>query len=78
MFAITIITSPRPISPPTDTYIEKDASINDEIDRLRHSATACPAGAPGRDHRGFGELYLLAMGDPSEYEGHDDLPARRA
>lgn len=24
----------------TDTYIEKDASINDEIDRLRHSATA--------------------------------------
>ena len=24
----------------TDTYIEKDASINDEIERLRHSATA--------------------------------------
>ena len=24
----------------TDTYIEKDASINDEVDRLRHSATA--------------------------------------
>ena len=24
----------------TDTYIEKDSSINDEIDRLRHSATA--------------------------------------
>ena len=24
----------------SDTYIEKDASINDEIDRLRHSATA--------------------------------------
>jgi len=24
---------------PTDTYIDKDASINDEIDRLRHSAT---------------------------------------
>jgi excinuclease ABC subunit B len=24
----------------TDTYIEKDASINDEIDKLRHSATA--------------------------------------
>ena len=24
----------------TDTYIEKDASINEEIDRLRHSATA--------------------------------------
>ena len=26
--------------PQTDTYIEKDATINDEIDRLRHSATA--------------------------------------
>ena len=24
----------------TDTYIEKDSSINDEIDRMRHSATA--------------------------------------
>ena len=24
----------------SDTYIEKDASINEEIDRLRHSATA--------------------------------------
>ena len=24
----------------SDTYIEKDASINDEIDKLRHSATA--------------------------------------
>ena len=24
----------------TDTYIEKDASVNDEIDRLRHSATS--------------------------------------
>ncbi len=27
----------------SDTYIEKDASINDEIDRLRHSARAIPA-----------------------------------
>lgn len=26
--------------PSSDTYIEKDASINDEIDKLRHSATA--------------------------------------
>ena len=24
----------------TDTYIEKDSSVNDEIDKLRHSATA--------------------------------------
>ena len=26
--------------PSTDTYIEKDASINDEIDEMRHSATS--------------------------------------
>ncbi len=31
---------PEAYIPHTDTYIEKDASINDEIDRLRHSATA--------------------------------------
>ena len=31
---------PEAYIPGTDTYIEKDASINDEIDRLRHSATA--------------------------------------
>lgn len=31
---------PEAYVPHTDTYIEKDASINDEIDKLRHSATA--------------------------------------
>jgi len=31
---------PEAYLPSTDTYIEKDSSINDEIDRLRHSATA--------------------------------------
>ena len=31
---------PEAYVPKTDTYIEKDASINDEIDELRHSATA--------------------------------------
>jgi excinuclease ABC subunit B len=30
---------PEAYIPRTDTYIEKDASINDEIDRLRHAAT---------------------------------------
>ena len=30
---------PEAYIPSTDTYIEKDASINDEIDELRHSAT---------------------------------------
>src|ERR671931_128012 len=31
---------PEAYVPQTDTYIEKDSSINDEIERLRHSATA--------------------------------------
>ncbi|HLR08894.1 MAG TPA: excinuclease ABC subunit UvrB [Bacillota bacterium] len=31
---------PEAYVPSTDTYIEKDASINDEIDKLRHSATS--------------------------------------
>ena len=31
---------PEAYIPATDTYIEKDSSINDEIDKLRHSATS--------------------------------------
>ena len=31
---------PEAYVPSTDTYIEKDSAINDEIDKLRHSATA--------------------------------------
>src|SRR3954470_18343271 len=31
---------PEAYVPQTDTYIEKDSSINDEIDKLRHSATS--------------------------------------
>jgi excinuclease ABC subunit B len=31
---------PEAYIPQTDTYIEKDSSINDEVDRLRHSATS--------------------------------------
>ena len=31
---------PEAYIPSTDTYIEKDSSINDDIDKLRHSATA--------------------------------------
>src|ERR671922_2967157 len=31
---------PEAYVPSTDTYIEKDSSVNDEIERLRHSATA--------------------------------------
>ena len=31
---------PEAYAPSSDTYIEKDSSVNDEIDKLRHSATA--------------------------------------
>ncbi|MBQ2160732.1 MAG: DEAD/DEAH box helicase family protein, partial [Firmicutes bacterium] len=34
---------PEAYVPSTDTYIEKDSDINDEIDKLRHSATAALA-----------------------------------
>ena len=51
----------------TDTYIEKDSSINDEIDRLRHRATA--ALAERRDVIIVSSVSCIySMGDPSEYE----------
>ncbi len=52
----------------SDTYIEKDASVNEEIDRLRHSATA--ALAERRDVIIVASVSCIySMGDPSEYEG---------
>ncbi|MBQ8072243.1 MAG: excinuclease ABC subunit UvrB [Clostridia bacterium] len=52
----------------SDTYIEKDASINDEIDRMRHSATAAL-----RERKDViivaSVSCIYSMGDPSEYEG---------
>ncbi len=52
----------------SDTYIEKDSSINEEIDRLRHSATAAV-----RERRDViivaSVSCIYSMGDPSEYEG---------
>jgi len=50
----------------SDTYIEKDSSINDEIDRLRHSATA--ALKERRDVIIVASVSCIySMGDPSEY-----------
>ncbi|MFM8267529.1 MAG: excinuclease ABC subunit UvrB [Ilumatobacteraceae bacterium] len=52
----------------SDTYIEKDSSINDEIDRLRHSATA--ALLTRRDTIVVASVSCIyGMGDPSEYRG---------
>lgn len=50
----------------TDTYIEKDASINDEIDKLRHSATS--ALFERRDVIIVASVSCIyGLGDPSEY-----------
>ncbi len=52
----------------SDTYIEKDSSINDEIDRLRHSATA--ALKERRDVIIVASVSCIySMGDPEEYLG---------
>lgn len=57
---------PEAYIPSTDTYIEKDSSINDEIDKLRHSATSALFERS--------DVIIVAsvsaiygLGDPSEY-----------
>jgi len=52
----------------TDTYIEKDSSVNDEIERLRHSATA--ALLTRRDVLIVASVSCIyGLGSPEEYEG---------
>ncbi|MGA0862413.1 MAG: excinuclease ABC subunit UvrB [Ilumatobacteraceae bacterium] len=59
---------PEAYIPSSDTYIEKDSSINDEIDRLRHSATA--ALLTRRDTIVVASVSCIyGMGDPEEYRG---------
>ncbi len=51
----------------TDTYIEKDSSINDEIERLRHSATA--ALSERRDVIIVASVSCIyTLGDPKDYQ----------
>ena len=51
----------------TDTYIEKDASVNEEIDRLRHSATS--ALFERRDVIVVSSVSCLyGLGDPIDYK----------
>jgi excinuclease ABC subunit B len=57
---------PEAYIPSTDTYIEKDSSINDEIDRLRHGATSALLSRP--------DVIIVAsvsciygLGSPDEY-----------
>lgn len=58
---------PEAYVPGSDTYIEKDASINDEIDKLRHSATA--ALFERRDVIIVASVSCIyGLGDPINYE----------
>lgn len=58
---------PEAYVPHTDTYIEKDASINDEIDKLRHSATASLF--ERRDVIIVASVSCIyGLGDPIDYE----------
>jgi excinuclease ABC subunit B len=60
---------PEAYIPSSDTYIEKDSSINEEIDRLRHSATA--ALLTRRDVIVVASVSCIyGMGDPAEYQGN--------
>ncbi|MBR5459361.1 MAG: excinuclease ABC subunit UvrB [Clostridia bacterium] len=58
---------PEAYLPGKDMYIEKDSSINDDIDRLRHSATS--ALFERRDVIIVSSVSCIySLGDPSEYE----------
>jgi len=58
---------PEAYVPQTDTYIEKDASINDEIDKLRHSATS--ALLERRDVIVVASVSCIyGLGNPDEYK----------
>jgi excinuclease ABC subunit B len=58
---------PEAYIPQTDTYIEKDSSINDEIDRLRHSATQ--AVLERRDVIVVASVSCIyGLGSPAEYK----------
>ena len=57
---------PEAYMPASDTYIEKDSTVNDEIDRLRHSATA--ALLTRRDVIVVASVSAIyGLGAPSEY-----------
>ncbi|WMI80325.1 excinuclease ABC subunit UvrB [Anaerotignum sp. MB30-C6] len=59
---------PEAYVPSTDTYIEKDSSVNDEIDKLRHSATA--ALIEREDVIVVASVSCIyGLGDPEEYYG---------
>ena len=59
---------PEAYVPRTDTYIEKDADVNEELDKLRHSATK--ALLTRRDVLIVASVScIFGLGSPDEYEG---------
>lgn len=60
---------PEAYVPSSDTYIEKDASINDEIDQLRHSATTSLL--ERNDVIVVASVSsIFGLGSPAEYQNH--------
>ncbi|USS84961.1 excinuclease ABC subunit UvrB [Fructilactobacillus myrtifloralis] len=60
---------PEAYVPSSDTYIEKDASINDEIDQLRHAATS--ALLSRNDVIVVASVSsIFGLGNPEEYQNH--------
>ena len=60
---------PEAYVPSSDTYIEKDSSINDEIDELRHYATSSLINA--KDVIVVASVSCIyGIGDKEEYEKH--------
>ncbi|KLD59122.1 hypothetical protein WP50_20895 [Lactiplantibacillus plantarum] len=60
---------PEAYVPSSDTYIEKDSAINDEIDKLRHSATSSLL--ERNDVIVVASVSsIFGLGDPHEYQDH--------
>ncbi len=76
---------PEAYVPRTDTYIEKTSSINEQIDRMRHSATRALFERDDVDHRRLGVLHLrhrlardLCPDDPDPEAGPEGRAAAAA
>jgi excinuclease ABC subunit B len=60
---------PEAYVPSSDTYIEKDSSVNDDVDKLRHRATA--ALLQRRDVVVVASVSCIyGLGSPEQYQGH--------
>ena len=60
---------PEAYVPSSDTFIEKDASINEEVEKLRHAATSALLSQARRDRGGVGQLHLRHR-QPHGLRGH--------